>query len=157
MKRIPLNITLILAISALLIWEDAKAAGEGGAADTTRETIEQLENEFHKAILDQDKATLNRLLSDDCTTGNDQVLTKTQHIDQIMNTNPPKSHTLDSISVKLYGDTAVVTGLSTTEWPSPANRSMDKSRWVNVWAHGEHGWQVVYIQSTRLGWPDDGC
>lgn len=157
MTRTPISITLILAISALLIWEDAKAGTEGGTAESTRETIEQLEKEFHKAIMDQDKATLNRLLSNDCTTGDTQVLTKAQHIDQIMNTNPPKSQAHDSISVKLYGDSAVVTGLSTTEWPSPANMSIEKSRWVNVWVHGEHGWQVVYIQSTRVGWPADGC
>lgn len=157
MSRIPLTITLILAISALLIWEDAKAAGEGGASDKTRQTIEQLENEFHRAILGQDKAALNRLLSDDCTTGDDQVLTKTEHIDQIMSANQPKSQTHDSISVKLYGDTAVVTGLTTTEWPSPASMSTERSRWVNVWVNGENGWQVVYIQSTWVKRSDDDC
>lgn len=161
MSRKPANAALIFVITALFMCSDIMAATVGSdseIAESTRETLEQLEYELNHAILSKDKAALDRFLSDDCTTGGNVVLSKSEHIDQIMTTSPPKSQTLDSISVKIYGDTAVVTGLATAEMLSPAGAWSDTIRRVNVWVHGENGWQVVYIQSTKVGlFPADGC
>ena len=61
---------------------------------------------------------------------------------------PPKTQSLDSMSVRLYGDTAVVTGFATADWISPAGVERKSFNWVNVWVQGKNGWQVVYSQST---------
>lgn len=162
MSRIPANITLTLMTIALLSSGDIKASAESsesGAADATRETIEQLEHEINAAILGRDEAALNRLYSDDYTSGGARILTKTEHIDLMVANIPLKTQTIDSMSVKLYGDAAVVTGLATSEWLSPEGAGTKSFRWVNVWIHGKSGWQVVNSHSTivALDSSEQGC
>ena len=162
MSRTPVSITLILLMTALLPSGDigASTVSSGSTnAEATRESIEQLEHRFNEAILSQDRAALKRLLSDDYTSGGSQVLTKSELIDQIVTVIPPKTQTIDSMSVKLYGDTAVVTGLATAEWLSPEGAGTKSFRWVNVWVHGMNGWRIVFGQSTivALDSSRDGC
>ena len=159
MSRKLASVTFILVMTALFVGDDVRAFAEssaGGAAETSRETIEKLEHEFNQAILGRDEAALRRFLSDDCTTGGTMALAKSEYIDQIVTNAPPKRQTLDSISIKLYGNTAVVTGLATAEWVSPAGAWADSLRRVHVWVNGENGWQVVYLQSTVV-LSGDGC
>jgi len=154
MSRKTASITLILAITALLFSDDIKAA------TATQEIIEQLENELNAAIMDQDEAALNRLLAAEYTTDGIQTLTKSEQISQIMSSIPPRTQTIDSMSVKLHGDTAVVSGVETAEWLNPAGMRSNSYSWVNVWVHGENGWQVVFSQSVNVGPPGmsgDGC
>ncbi len=153
MIRKPASVTLILLITVLLLCDDVEAStnsSESGTAGATRETIKQLEHELNDAILSRDKAALNRLLADDYTVGGNRILTKTEHIDMIVSVIPPKSQTIDSMSVRLYEGTAVVTGIASAEWLSPAGAESKTFRWVNVWVHGKSGWQVVYSQSTTM-------
>ncbi|MBC8426543.1 nuclear transport factor 2 family protein [bacterium] len=162
MSRTPVSITLILLMTALLPSGDigASTVSSGSTnAEATRESIEQLEHRFNEAILSQDRAALKRLLSDDYTSGGSQVLTKSELIDQIVTVIPPKTQTIDSMSVKLYGDTAVVTGLATAEWLSPEGAGTKSFRWVNVWVHGMNGWRIVFGQSTIVALDSsmDGC
>lgn len=159
MSRFPTRVTMILAITALFIGGDVEASPESESAKATSEAFEQLTHEFNDAILGLDEAALVRLLADDCTTGGDVILTKSQFIDQIMTTIPPKAQTLEAMSVKVYGDTAIVTGLADAVWVSPAGAGSDRFRWVNVWFHGDNGWQIVYIQTTKVGLfsSEDGC
>ena len=162
MNRTPASVALILMMTALFMGDDIKASTENskvGVEEATRETIEQLELEFNQAILGRDEAALNRLLSDDCTTGGNEALTKSEYINQILTNAPPKMQTLDSISVTIYGNTAVVTGLANAEWVSPAGAWSDTLRRVHVWVHGENGWQVVFLQSTvvKPNPSGDGC
>ncbi len=146
MIRKPASVTLILLMTILFMCDDVKAStdsAKSGIAEATRETIEQLEHELNGAILSRDKAALNRLLAHDFTSGGNRILMKTEHIDMIVSVIPPKTQTIDSMSVRLYEDTAVVTGLATGEWLSPAGAEKKSFRWVNVWVRGTSGWRTV--------------
>jgi len=150
MSRTPTIVTLITVMIALLSYGDIEASTDSSdheIAAATRETIAQHEHEFNDAILDRDEAALNRLLADDYTSGGNWTRTKTEHIDQIVTTIPPKTQTIDSMSMRLYGDTAIVTGLVTADLLSPEGAETKTFRRVNVWVRGANGWQIVY-QST---------
>jgi len=153
MNRTPAIFSLILLMTALVVCDDLEAAtasSESGNAEATRESVEQLVRQFNDAILNQDQAALNGFISSDFASGGDRILTKPEYVDQIVTNAPPKTQSIDSMSVTLYGDTAVVTGIATAEWVSPARIEMKSFRWVNVWHLGENGWQVVYSQSTLV-------
>jgi ketosteroid isomerase-like protein len=156
MSRKPASLTMIFVISALLMSGGIKASANSDTAEMTRETIEQLELEFNNAMMGKDKEALNRLISDDCTAIDIMVFTKPLYIEQIMTNRPPKAQTLDSMSVKLYGDTAVVTMVATAEMLSPAGAWSDTIRRVNVWILAEGEWKIVSTQSTILP-SADGC
>ena len=149
MTRTPATISLVLLLSALFLCGDVNAViedSESGVVDTVEELVHQL----NSAILSQDQATLDKLIAADFTSGGTEILAKREYIEQMMTTIPPKAQLIDSMSVKLYGDTAVVTGLATAHWVSPAGAKTSSVNWVNVWVRGENGWQVVHSQVTNV-------
>ena len=88
MHRSRPGITPLIALTALLL-----CGGITASAETPIETIKQLEHAFSDAILDQDKASLDRLLADDYQTGDIRALTTPEQIEQISTALPPKSRT----------------------------------------------------------------
>lgn len=154
MNRTPAAVPQLLLTIALLACAPPASASGGG--DAIRETIERLEHDLNAAVLTRDRVALERFFADDYTTGGVQVLAKAEQIDRIVSALPPKARTIDEMSVRLYGDTAVVTGLTTVEWLSPEGAGKETSRWVNVWVRGERGWRVVHGESI-LVMTDAGC
>ncbi len=153
MIRTPAGLALIPALALLFV------CGDLCAAETDRDALERLEHEFNAAVLARDAAALDRLLDDDYVTGGIRVLGKSDQIELITASIPPKTQTIDSMDVRLHGDTAVVTGLATAGWATPAGAGTRTFRWVNVWIRGDEGWRAVYGQTTdvSLSSSKDGC
>jgi hypothetical protein len=148
MNRTPVSMMMLFLMTTLLLCGNASALTVTDTEESIRETIGQLENDFNAAILAKDQSALKRILSDDYAFGSSPNLSKTEHIDQIVSAVSPNTQTIDSMTVKLYGETAVVTGISTASWLSPKGFESKSFRWVNVWVQDESGWHVVYNQST---------
>ncbi len=138
----------ILTLALILL-----AAAPLHASDSV---IESLEHEFNAALLARDAATLDRLLDDAYEDGRDRTFSKPEVLKEIEANIPPKTSTIDELSVRVSGDTAYATGLTTMSWLSPAGAETRIVRWVHVWEHGEDGWRVVYGQSTTVGYGEDG-
>ena len=151
------TLTVALLLGTVVTVSATNADAESDEA--VRESIEQLEQQYHDAVMKRDGRSLDRLLSADFTIEGNQALARAEFLDQVQGTIPPKAQTIDSMSVKLHGKTAVVTGVATSEWVSPAGARTDSFRWVNVWVRGDDGWQVLYSQTNTLGkgMPGDGC
>ncbi|MDQ3010967.1 MAG: nuclear transport factor 2 family protein [Acidobacteriota bacterium] len=60
---------------------------------------------------------------------------------QASSTTGPVSY--DEVKVRVYGDTAVITGRVTTE-------EKVQSRFTRVWVKQQGRWQLVSAQSTRI-------
>ena len=102
------------------------------------------------SLLKKDRATMERVIADDFlyVHSNGTVTDKTQEIAESMS--PGMKWTAvkeDSLKVRMYGDVAVVTGLSTLTGSAKGYHS--GGRWfTQLWVKRNGGWQTVGGQST---------
>jgi ketosteroid isomerase-like protein len=108
----------------------------------------------YAAIVNKDSATLNRLYADDyMRIGNaGDVRDKAQAIKSLVGSDWTVTHTEQSdLIVRLYGDVAVVRGISTftgmNKGESPRNY---KGRFTQVWVKRSGGWQMTLQQRTTI-------
>src|SRR5262249_43315883 len=59
----------------------------------------------------------------------------------------------DEIKVRLYGDTAVVTGRSTAKGKDSQGGIDEQRRWPRVFLRREGRWQLVHFQGTPIQKP----
>ena len=145
MKRLFFVPILILAASSL-------ALGQGG--DGIEQTIKQLEEDLRVAVMKRDTKAYARLVAEDYlfTTHNAIVRTKTQMLEGY-NSGAINYESLkfDDIKVRLYGgDTAVVTGRSTSKGADQGQDLSGVFRYTRVYVKRPSGWQLVATQTTRI-------
>ncbi len=136
------------ALLALLLASPAMAAPRGNAAAARATILERFD-----AALRGDVATLDRLLADDldyCTFRGD-CETKAQYIGEV------KSGRLKYVSiqptvdrVKLYADTATVTGRATVTAVRDGVEHTIHISWAGVLAWRDARWQLTTWTSTLL-------
>ena len=137
-----------IALLALLLASPAMAAPRGDAAAARATILERCD-----AALRDDVATLDRLLADDldyCTFRGD-CETKAQYIGEV------KSGRLKYVSiqptvdrVKLYADTATVTGRATVTAIRDGVEHTIHISWAGVLAWRDARWQLTTWTSTLL-------
>ncbi|HUE83921.1 MAG TPA: nuclear transport factor 2 family protein [Pyrinomonadaceae bacterium] len=144
MKRLFLVPILILAASSL-------AFGQGG--DGFENAIKQLEEELRVAVLKRDTKAYAQLVADDYlfTTHNAIVRTKAQMLEGYTSgAIKYESLKFDDIKVRVYGDTAVVTGRSTSKGADQGQDFSGVFRYTRVYVKRPSGWQLVATQATRI-------
>jgi ketosteroid isomerase-like protein len=119
------------------------------APENAEETIAQLEREWVAAIVKGDTATLEGLLAADFVgTTDDQIYGKADAIEDVR-TGTHESLELDSIQVRLFGDTAVVT-MGQTETSHHGNEDMSgRYLFTDVWAKQGGRWLAVASHGSR--------
>ena len=147
MKQILLSVLLTIATAV-----PAVAQSESQAAPSKR-SIEyqliELERQLSDALVKEDAAVLDRLWSNDLvfTFPNGKVSNKAQRLaGQKPAAQPSQSESAtsnDEVKVHLYGNTAVVTVLST--WRGKANNRAYSSQFqaTHVWVKQQGRWQLV--------------
>jgi ketosteroid isomerase-like protein len=147
MRHILLRVLLtIVAASPALGQSESKAAPSKESVE--RQLIE-LERQLSDALVREDAAVLDRLWSNDLvfTFPNGKVSNKAQRLaGQKPAAQPSQSGSEtsnDEVKVYLYGNTAVVTVLST--WRGKANNQENSSQFqaTHVWVKQEGRWQLV--------------
>jgi hypothetical protein len=116
--------------------------------------IIRLQDEEDRALLRKDIETLDRLWADDLLYPNDngEVLTKAQRLAEAR----AQTHNFsvfrhDDIRVRVYnGNTAVVTGYSTTLKKYKGKVSRGPRRFSAVWVRFDGRWQMVAHQRTDM-------
>jgi len=146
MIRVPPVCLLLLAATAMLF----------GQEKTAEQTLLQLENDWSQADLHKDAAALNRILAEDWI-GIDfegTVLNKTQALRGIASDAAAlESTTLRNMKVRIYGDTAVITGTDTEQGEYHGKDSSGSYVWTDVFVRRNGRWQAVSSQSTKLTAP----
>jgi ketosteroid isomerase-like protein len=147
MKRIGLIVLLtVVTACPVLAQTRRKVAPPRGSAE--RQLIE-LERQLSEALVRQDARVLDRLWSNDLvfTFPNGKVSNKAERLaGQKPAAQPTQSEsktTNDEVKVYLYGNTAVVTVLST--WSGQANNEAYSSQFqaTHVWVKQGGRWQLV--------------
>ena len=138
-----ISVCLLLAAAALL----------GQSTNAAEQTLIQIEQEWSQADLHKDAAVLNRILADDWI-GIDfegAVLNKAQALRGIASGSAAlESTVLRDMKVRVYGDTAVITGTDTEKGEYHGKDSSGVYLWTDVFVRRNGRWQAVSSQSTKL-------
>ena len=117
-----------------------------------REQIVELEQEWQKAALANDVATMDRLLSEDYLgiTASGEVLTKAQQLDHMRN----REFVLNTLQtselkIKLIGNIAIVTSLARVEGTSDGEPLLGAYRYTRVYQRLASGtWKITNFEVT---------
>jgi len=115
--------------------------------------IRDLERQRFRAMETVDVATLNRILSDDLiyTHANGLQHTKAELVGVIGSGDfKYESITPGDIRVRIYNETAVVTGRVSMKIKSGAGEQVFKLCYLDVYVRQEGRWQMVAWQSSRV-------
>jgi len=147
MKQTLLSVLLtIVAATAALAQSESKAAPLKRSVEGQ---LIELERQLSDALVREDAAVLDRLWSNDLvfTFPNGKVSNKAQRLagqkPAAQRSQSESATSNDEVKVFLYGNTAVVTVLST--WTSKENNQAYSSQFqaTHVWAKQEGRWQLV--------------
>ena len=115
--------------------------------------LRRMSREWVGALLRRDTAMLARIMADDCTftyplegDGTEQFVADVESGDLRV-----ESLTRDNVEVRVFGQTAVLTGLDTARWVYKGHAIEGYYRTINVYAERDGRWQLVAIQACPIG------
>ncbi len=115
--------------------------------------ILQLEQQRMHAMMDADAETLNRVLADDLTyVHTTAALDSKESFIGALSSGALNYESINSTDaqVRVYGDTAVVTGNGDVRVTSNGRRNRFSIRYTDVYAQRDGRWQMVAWQATRM-------
>ena len=114
--------------------------------------VRRMDREWVAALVQRDGATLVRIMAADCTftyplegDGTEQFVADVESGDLLV-----KSITRDNVEVRVFGQTAVLTGLDTTKWTYKGHDISGFYRTINVYSERDGRWQLVAIQACPI-------
>ena len=144
MKPVRFIAVLVLAVVPMAVGQDQSAGGSHTA--TVEETIRKLDNERIQAQIHADATALDRIYAADFigVGPSGTVRTKPQVIlDFTSGDLKFQSITTDDVQVRVYGDTAVETGLSTMVGQDKGKTVPRDTRFTRVWVKQQGQWRLV--------------
>jgi ketosteroid isomerase-like protein len=159
MKRIAIvvNVAVLVSAAAAILVQPNVAAGQQSAFKpklSADQQLMKLENEWADAMVKRDAAALDGILANDYTGTNADgiVSTKAQYLASLKSGKDViSSLVLDDMRVRVYGDTAVVTGRSTAKEVSEGKDISTQFRWTDMWVKDYAGrWQCVASHSSNI-------
>jgi Ketosteroid isomerase homolog len=139
----------IAAALSLLMTASVVAQSTGN----TEEQIEKLENDRAQAVVKGDVASLDKMTSDDYTIIDraGRMRDKQATMAAIKSGDIKlTSNKLSDLKVRVYGDTAVVTGRSDAEGSINGTPSNGPVRFTRVYVKKDGQWQSVAFQQTPI-------
>jgi ketosteroid isomerase-like protein len=146
-----MNRKLVVSVVASIIL--LAALGTFAAAQSTEDQIKKLETERAASIVKGDVAALAEQTSDDYTLINmyGAVSTKTQMVDGFKSgQNKLTKDEVSDMKVRVYGDTAVVTGKVSAAGMMGGKDATGDVMFTRVWVKKAGKWICVSLQQTRI-------
>lgn len=153
MKRSLLTIVLPVVMVAISSCgaSPEPAASAPASTENVEQAVTQLENERVLALLRSDTAFLERVYIDDyvVTGANGVVRTRTEVIaDMKSGAQTFESMNNDDIKVRVYEDTAIVTGRTTQKGQYKGQPSLSPTRFTRVYVRRDGQWRLVANSSS---------
>ncbi len=146
-------VSLLAAISLLMLGADKTAPAKPDTA-AVQQTLIQLEQEWNRALLAKDYQTVDKIMADDWT-GIDfrgMAVTKAETMAELKSgESGNESVELGEMTVKVYGNTAVVIGSDAEKSTYQGKDSSGQYAWMDVFVRMAGRWQAVASQSTKIG------
>jgi uncharacterized protein (TIGR02246 family) len=126
----------------------AKPAQDG--AD--EKAVSRLVHEWLDALLKNDLDALDSIIADDyiITNSDGSVLGKQQDMEPLKSGLKFEYAAIEDLRVRVYGDTAVATGITTFKGNFKGRAFTARERFTDVWVKRNGLWQAVASQETRL-------
>jgi ketosteroid isomerase-like protein len=124
-----------------------------GMSGKAEQEVTQLTDQYIAALKGKDAAALERIWADDLTFINPggAMLTKAQRLADIQSgANRFDSLEVSDRTVRVYGDTAVMTSLTTMKGQYGGQDASGQYRVTNVFARRGGEWQIVSLQMTPI-------
>ncbi len=158
MKRVLVIAALVAVASSLALGQmkDKKAGQRMHQSGGAEQALIELESNLAAALEKSDMVAYDRLIGDDYTftTQDGVVRTKAEMIASYKSGDLKyESLRFDDIKVRLYGNTAVVTGRSTAKAQDKGQDISGQYRYTRVYVKRHGRWQLVATQSTRTAAP----
>ena len=147
MKRILIVIALAAAAPALFLTQTQGKSGNDERA------LRQIEQELTDAMLKGDASAVERHYADafTFTTPDGEVMNKAQVVSNVKaGAAKFESSKVEDMKVQVYGDSAVVTSLTTDEGTVGGVDVSGRYRWMDVFVRRGGRWQLVAAQGTRV-------
>lgn len=149
MKRVFIIALLTVAASSIGLCQSR--SGKAKESRGAEQELAQLEKEYLDARMRNDRAVVERILADDfvSTDSGGQVGDKAYVLAHV-NVTPGgmefKALEIDDVKVRVYGDTAVMTGRRTVKTSADSGQL----RFTHVFVKRQRGWQLVAAHATNL-------
>jgi len=156
MKCICLAIGILFVVTFPGSGQQTNKSAIGVEKKTVEEQLRQLEREWDDASVRKDITALGRILSDDfiLITASGTVKNKAQLIDSIKSTDlVVEPFETEDVMVRIYGDTAVLTGHFTQKGSYQGKSFSYQFRYTDVYVKMPQGWQGVSAQATLMKQP----
>jgi len=114
--------------------------------------LRQMNDEWVKALVRGDSATLDRIMADDFVftyplEGDD----KAQFINDVVSGYlSVKQITRENTSVRIWGNTAILSGLDSAQWFYKGRDFSGKYKIVHIYANRDNRWQLVTVQACPV-------
>lgn len=131
------------------------ATAATASASNAEPEILKLEREWLDAYVKRDAAAMERIEADEfaITYPNGEVATKAQEVARMKSegaVNPSLKLSTEETKVRLYGDTAVLTGVFIQRYLENGKETIARERYTDVWVKRNGTWQVVASQLTKI-------
>ena len=120
---------------------------------SVEEQLKKLEAERNHAMVNGDLATLDRTTASDYTVINPsgQLGNKGQMLADLRSGNLKyQSIDTEDVTVRLYGDTAILSGRRTVKGQHGGKNISGKDRFTRVYVKRNGNWQAVWFQATPV-------
>ncbi|MGH9819035.1 MAG: nuclear transport factor 2 family protein [Pyrinomonadaceae bacterium] len=148
---------LVICVGMIIVcWLNAAAQSSVSKSDPKVEgRLMQLERDIGQANIRRDKAFFERIEADEFifTDSAGGITTKAEDVASL--DQPPGefrliSYDVDEMKVRVYGNTAVVTGRVTTVSKNKDREITNKSRFTDVFVKRRGHWQLAAGHSSRI-------
>jgi peptidylprolyl isomerase len=134
-----------------------RAAGSKPAAANVEQELKKLERQWLDAYIKHDPDTMARIEADDFTITypDGSVRTKAEEVEAQRNAqkqiaDSSLSNTTEDEHIRVYGDTAVLTGIFVRKGSSQNPSAISRSRYTDVYVRRGGVWRVVASQLTAI-------
>jgi len=148
MKNIS-RFTLIAALLTLWVFKSYVVRSQ----NATETTVADLEKQRFAALVSKDYAYLDKVLAEDLyyCHSNGLIDNKTSFIQSIKDGKLTYQEMVpEELKVRVYGKTAVITGLCSAKVLSNGQQINTRFRFTDVYVKNKAGWQIVSWQSLRI-------
>ena len=144
MKQILVTVVAALVLSSVAVGQKQSATKD--QRGSVEQAVREVDKERIQAQINADAAALDRIYADDFigVGPSGTVRTKAQVIaDFTSGSLKFQSITTDDVQVRVYGDTAVETGLSTMSGQDKGKTVPSDTRFTRVWVKQQGRWRLV--------------
>lgn len=153
MKRtIVYSVLAMVLVCAALGQTDKKKSATAGGSGGVEQALMQMEREWTDAQLKKDTKPLDRILADDWVAqGPTGTVTKSQALAELKSGESKiDSVTLGPMTVRVFGDTVVVTGSDDEKSSYKGKDTSGHWTWTDVFVKRNGRWQAVASQGTLV-------